>query len=713
MRYGKLRFATFLALLLGQSMGSHVYASAASLNENPRLNHANVYKYLKDENGTCLTLHIGCNTQHKSLRQLSKGYGFIGTTYGLNANSFQTFQLEGKNSPAAKVHKYSGATGTYTAKHYPIAIEGHHKISGKDVSRYTYFVYSGPAMGTDGEAFFIASALKGRGQSEVSNPNYFMRNYVERPVDAKNGKTPSKPSATHSNAVATYLARYDHVTKRVSSPLLIHAKWTDDPHDNAVLNKDGDGNFYVLISGRNRKRGGFFYKISPEKTGDFTAPFEAKHWNIVDLGLKNIKYTRQSTNVRDPGALDDRFVGINYPKLFWVEEKNGGYFRLIYTVYCRKRNGDAACNNSNTRQLWSAKLNTKGKMSELTLLSAVNGHYAIANSTLDGKGIMVAFNWHRPDKVMRKDKEGNNHTRYDSNVDNRTNLYVIYSTDGGSTWKTSDSKAAHVPYLTIDALKNAEIANFYQEKDTEEQHSGTHPNKLIFVKDVHLAGDASSGEFEELKPTILFVSSTNKRPTLDNDPDGNYRQDMHKMGLSFRYKGQWHNKEFSDDIDHNYSTGSIYWLGRNQYRIFFPGLKSANNRKHMSQGGYSNGLAGGVFSHLDLTLQKDQIITNNLTKSEQKKPRQQGYLNGLCEVNYIRTVHHGRVDSDFAAVMSAANPQRFEAYIGSPNNHLPAAPLFFTNQKGELFKLPMAIDHQNAEHKVEIPIVRRSVLKCQ
>jgi hypothetical protein len=139
MRYGILRFATFLALLLGQSMGSHVYASKASLNENPRLNHANVYKYLKDENGTCLTLHIGCNTQHKSLQQLSKGYGFIGTTYGLNANSFQTFQLEGKNSPAAKVHKYSGATGTYTAKHYPIAIEGHHKISGKDVSRYTYF----------------------------------------------------------------------------------------------------------------------------------------------------------------------------------------------------------------------------------------------------------------------------------------------------------------------------------------------------------------------------------------------------------------------------------------------------------------------------------------------------------------------------------------------------------------------------------------------
>lgn len=649
-----------LSLILGLSFGFTAYAST---NEQPEFDKANVYKYLKNKDGKCLTEHLSCKSKDKSARQLSKGFGFVGTNYALDSWS-TSLQLESSNAPSASVYKYSGATGTYTAKHYPVAIED--GVTGQ----YTYFVYSGPVLADNEGEQMIAAASKTSPNSEVDNPNLFLRNYGS--------------GNTHSNVIGIYVARYDHANDKVSSPLLVHAKWTDDPHDNAVINKDSSGNLYVLVAGRNTKRGAFLYKLNPK--GSVDKEFNADNWNIEDLKLKSIQYTPDNSNVAASHsyALHNGYIGVTYPKLFWVEE--GGYFRLIYTVYCRnQQNSTTACNANNTRQLWSARLDTNGNMSELTLLSAYEGHYAVANSTIDGKGIVIAFNWHRA-----------------SQVDNRTNLYVLYSTNGGVSWKTSDGNTANTPFLTAGQLNTSRIVNYEQKR----------PERFVYVKDLHLAGTANSGTLDDLKPTILFVRSVEKYPAIDTDPEGNYNQDQHQMNISFRYAGSWYTREVTDELDHNFSSGSLLHIANNKYRVFFPGLKNADSYADTKAGGYSNGLAGGVFSHVDVTLAQDRIWVTNMQKSAQKKPRQVNYLSGLCEVNYIRTVHHGRANSRFSTIMSAANPQRFEPMSDSPNNHLPAAPMLFSSNQGELYKLPMKIALTASTHATS-SVSRNVPLDCQ
>ena len=101
--------------------------------------------------------------------------------------------------------KYSGGLGTYTAKHVPLAIYA------PEVKK-TFFVYGGT---TD-------------------------------------------PQERHLLCMIGY---YDHQTKKVSQPVVVHDKeGVDDPHDNPSLLIDPEGYLWVFVSGRGRKRMGFKYR---------------------------------------------------------------------------------------------------------------------------------------------------------------------------------------------------------------------------------------------------------------------------------------------------------------------------------------------------------------------------------------------------------------------------------------------------------------------
>ncbi|MFT5886930.1 MAG: hypothetical protein ACI9IP_003402 [Arcticibacterium sp.] len=101
--------------------------------------------------------------------------------------------------------KYSGALGTYTAKHVPLAIYA------KEVDK-TFFVYGGTTS-----------------------------------EDKKH--------------LLCMIGTFDHTTGMVSKPTVVYDKQgIDDPHDNPSLLIDDAGFIWVFISGRGKTRPGFKYK---------------------------------------------------------------------------------------------------------------------------------------------------------------------------------------------------------------------------------------------------------------------------------------------------------------------------------------------------------------------------------------------------------------------------------------------------------------------
>jgi hypothetical protein len=109
------------------------------------------------------------------------------------------------NQKYAYGDKYSGALGTYTAKHVPLAIYA------SEVEK-TFFVYGG---------------------------------------------TPSEDQ----KHLLCMIGEFDHKTEMVSKPTVVYDKnGVDDPHDNPSLMIDDNGYIWVFISGRGTTRPGFKYK---------------------------------------------------------------------------------------------------------------------------------------------------------------------------------------------------------------------------------------------------------------------------------------------------------------------------------------------------------------------------------------------------------------------------------------------------------------------
>ena len=111
--------------------------------------------------------------------------------------------------------KYSGALGTYTAKHRPLAIYS-------TVVNKTFFVYGGT-----------------------------------KDYDQKH--------------LLCMIGVYDHNSGKVSRPTVVSDKiGVDDPHDNPSLLIDDDGFIWVFVSGRGKKRPGFKYKsLAPYNIEEF------------------------------------------------------------------------------------------------------------------------------------------------------------------------------------------------------------------------------------------------------------------------------------------------------------------------------------------------------------------------------------------------------------------------------------------------------------
>lgn len=612
------------------SGSNSVRARSYSVSADALIDPHNFYPYLRNPSGQCIVpqnIQNSCHSEtSRSITQLKMGPGFMGSSFGLAIQDNVSINIDPEEFESFSI--YSGATATYTAKHYPVAVENSH---------YTYFVFSGPAQ-LDGED--TVASTSGGGQTSTTSAFF-------RQTDRK------------SNALGIYVARFNHLTNKVSAPLLIHVKHTDDPHDNAVLNFDQDGNLYIMISGRSLSRSALLYFIEQPSQQSI---FGGDNILLKNITPPNINY---SSLVRTDITHPD-FAGVTYPKLLRIE----GGFRLIYTLYCLKGVRDTC---DGTRQLWSARLTyddsvaDRAILDQVTPLAAYGGHYAIAGSTQDGKDIAIAFN-----------------LLVDSDPANRTNLYVLYSQDSGASWRSITNASGSgqalsdsLPFNNEQGLDRIAVMKLPRQSGRVQQR--------IYLKDISLA---RTDELLDLQ--ILYVNGTGANshtPTLS---------DTHTLAYAYLGNSNWENRSVTREIDHNYSTGFISQNENNLTRLFFPATPENNN----------NGLAGGAPAYVDV----NGATANTTYLTPLNKVGEPGYLSDLCEINYLRAVAN-KTFSGFVGLGSASNPYRFVE--DESNNMLPASPMYIFDASANLYQLPMNLSDMDENLEMPIKLIENgTALQC-
>jgi hypothetical protein len=595
-------------------------AISASTSVDPWTDPHNVYTYLKSPSGQCLYQDAECSDpQEFSITQFKAVNGFNGLPFGVGRVPQLDINADGNLDD---VVKYSGNLATYTAKHSPSAVR--HGL-------FTYFTYSGEVPLDGFES----------GNSKIGTTSAIGCKFEATAL--------FKDSEGKAPALGIFVSRYNHVTGRVAKPVLVHMKCTNDTHDNAVINLDADGYIYLLVSGRGTIRGNFIFRSATVDSLD----------GFIDVTPAMDNYLDYFNDIAGAAGIGRPFVGdayrgINYPKMFWVDEpisQSGGHFRLIYTIYCGA-NEPTTC--AGTRQLYTARVHVeddKASLQGIKPLAAYKGHYAVANGR--GRDIVIAFNVH-PDNV----------------IDNRTNLYYMHSVDGGETWWNANNEELTLPLVSPTDLDGVAVREYY-----EPDYAGP-VNQRIYVKDVNFVGEGLNK-----MPTILYVGSLSADHFPSKDAD-------HYLAKARWTGNSWIQARLTNAVDHNYSSGMLFLAGDN-YRVFYPHTDESKN----------NALAGGAVAYLDTGAIDDAAGTPVLVTDNVVDPRNGDsmYLTDLCEFNYIKPVLHG--SDDFVGILSGGNMYQYRKN----------APLFIVDLYGGVRRLPTSFSDDDV---INGEVAIKPVINC-
>ncbi|WP_141096234.1 hypothetical protein [Lacimicrobium sp. SS2-24] len=611
----------------GSSGSSQPTSYESDVVADPTAESTNTHPLLRNSSGDCLN-SVSCASSESVVTKYSESPGFIGHVFGLGSTREYSFTLDPQVGTSVTLSHYSGPVATYSAKHYPTAVAS---------ERYTYFVFTGPVITDDGKQVLHSSG----GGDRVSSP-LFQR---------EDGRT---------NAVGTFLARYNHASKKVSKPLLLHAKHTDDPHDNAVLNFDNDGNLYVLIAGREVRRSSLMFFI---ESPDQHSRFAADELIIRDISPDNLDYRGYAPS----GLIAPPFTPVSYPHLLNTTEG----LRLVFTLYCNGNHKNQCAKT--TRQIWSAKIafdpngDDKATIIDPVPLAAYQGHYFMARVGENRRDIGLVFNYHPEGEVSQ-----------------RTNLYYLFSNDAGESWQyfhpdTGEPLSAQelLPLTSPSELKLV-AALEYDFKDKVKQR--------IYLKDLHLTGEGSA-----MNPAALFTltsGAAQHEPTLSEG---------HRLMLSYRSQREWQHQTVTDHVDHNYSTGFLFRSDLQEYQVFFPGTRPGNG----------NAMAGGVPASVKVSAGASEV---EYYGAGQSVVGENHYLTSLCEMNYARSIKEAPADG-MIGIAAAANPYQFIPV--SFNSNMPSAPLMMVDGSGTWYRLPLTIRDADQQGEVALTkISRGEKLNC-
>lgn len=368
---------------------------------------------------------------------------------------------------------------------------------------------------------------------------------------------------------------YDHKTKTVSKPTVVYdKKGVFDPHDNPSICMDKDGYLWVFVSGRGRTRPGFIYKSSK--------PYDIDSFDLV------------------------REDEMTYPQPKYIKGKG---FLHLFTKYMGTRL--LYFNTSADGYTWT----------EHKQLAAIKrpedkngGHYQISGQW--GDKIVFFFNWHP-----------------NGNVDLRTNIYYMQTTDFGKTWTKVDGTPVKVP---VTEVQNPTLLREFFSK-----------GQNVYVKDV--AFDQKGN------PVALYVSGKGHQPGPQNG--------LKDWQVIYWNGSEWENHKITTS-DHNYDSGSL-WVDGNRWTVIGP---TENGPQQWGGGG-------------------ELVMWESTDKGKTWKRRKQITKNSPRNNNYVRKVMNG-VDPFmyFWADGNPAEKSQSLLYFGDSKGNVYPLPYNMTEDKALIKK---------------------------
>ncbi len=195
---------------------------------------------------------------------------------------------------------------------------------------------------------------------------------------------------------------------------------------------------------------------------------------------------------------------MTYPQPWWVAGKG---FLYLFTKYTNGR--ELYWSTSEDGKTWTADQKMAG----------MGGHYQVSNMWKNK--LVSVFNYHPG-----------------GNVDKRTNLYVLQTSDRGKTWTNIEGKSLQLPLS--DKQSPALIKNYEAE------------GKLVYINDLNFD--------ESGNPVILAIVSRHFAPGPQGDP---------REWMVIHWKNnQWNFSKVCVST-HNYDMGSIY-IDKKRWQIVGP-----------------------------------------------------------------------------------------------------------------------------------------------
>ena len=264
------------------------------------------------------------------------------------------------------------------------------------------------------------------------------------------------------------IGSFDHRDSTVSQPTVVYDKQgVDDPHDNPSLLIDSAGYLWVFVSGRNTRRLGLKFRSNE--------PYSTKAFTQI---------TREE---------------MTYPQPWFIPER--GFFHF-FTKYTGVR--ELYYETSPDGTIWTEDRKLAGIKGEGETKS---GHYQVSGH--HGDTLATFFSRHP-----------------NGNVDKRTNLYYLQTTDFGETWTTANGTPVAVPVTEV--ASPARVAD-YESKE-----------RNVYLKDMNFD--------QEGHPIALYLTSGGHAPGPDNDP---------REWCVTYFDGTGWKTAVITASDHNYDMGSL------------------------------------------------------------------------------------------------------------------------------------------------------------
>ena len=261
---------------------------------------------------------------------------------------------------------------------------------------------------------------------------------------------------------------YDHRINRLEKPTVVYDKQVvNDPHDNPSLLIDRKGYIWVFVSGRAKLRPGFKFRS--------TEPYSIEHFEQI---------TSEEMTYPQPCLLPEGMLHL-FTKYTGVRE-------LYYE-------------SSADGVTWTDDKKLAGIRAEGDRLG---GHYQISNHT--GNRVGTFFNRHP-----------------NGDVDKRTDLYYVQTTDLGKTWTNVEGKILETP-LTV--VKNPALVHDYRSE-----------GKNVYLMDMDFDKDGNL--------VCLYLTSKGLEPGPENSP---------RQWKITRWNGKEWLTSVVGESDHNYDMGSLY-----------------------------------------------------------------------------------------------------------------------------------------------------------